>query len=261
MSDKADAWMPLWIGAYLADTLHLTRDEHGGYLLLLMAYWRARAPLPDDDKRLRTIAKAGAEEWPELRRTLREFFQVADGVWRHKRADQELASAHERRHKAQSKARDAALARWRPDAPSNAPSNAPSIAQALPKQCPTPSPSPIERIKEEKIDARARALTVDQLMADGLIESAAAEFLALRKRKRAPLTARAWDGIKREAVRAGWSIQAAVDKCLTRGWQSFDAAWVSTTSADGMTAKDREHLRVIEGLTGRSRNAANIIDA
>lgn len=143
MSDKTDAWMPLWIGAYLADTQHLSRDEHGAYLLLLMAYWRNDGPLPDDDKRLSAIAKASHKEWKELRPTIAEFFVVSDGRWTQKRVEAELAQSKDRKNKAVSKAQAAAGARWsqaKNNTSSNAPSNAPSIPQALLKQCPTPTP-------------------------------------------------------------------------------------------------------------------------
>jgi len=136
---KTDAWMPLWIGPYLADTQHLSRDEHGGYLLLLMAYWRAGAALPDDDKRLSAIAKATPKEWKGLRPVLAEFFTVADGVWSHKRVEEELRESMARKEKAASKAQAAAQARWCKSS-SNATGNAPSIPQALHEQCPTPSP-------------------------------------------------------------------------------------------------------------------------
>lgn len=146
---KTDAWMPLWIGAYLADTTHLSRDEHGGYLLLLMAYWRARGPLPDDDKRLAAITKATPMEWRKLRPVLAEFFTVTNGTWRQKRIEIEMATADARSEKAANKAAAAAHARWeqhREQELSNAQSNASSIpssnAQAMLGSCPTPTPIP-----------------------------------------------------------------------------------------------------------------------
>lgn len=52
-------------------------------------------------------------------------------------------------------------------------------------------------------------------------------FLAVRKRKRAPLTPIAWDGIVREAKKAGWAMEAVLQKCAERNWQSFEADWVT----------------------------------
>lgn len=146
MTNKTDAWMPLWIGSYLADTQRLTRDQHGGYLLLIMDYWR-NGPPPDDDEVLRAITKATPAEWKKLRPALVGFFRLVDGKWNHKRIDQELADSMSRKAKAGSKAKAAAEARWkqgRGNASGNAPGNAPSIPtsspQAMHKECPTPSP-------------------------------------------------------------------------------------------------------------------------
>lgn len=142
MSKKTDAWMPLWIGDYLADTQHLTRDEHGAYLLMLMTYWRNGGPLPDDDRRLAAIVKASPKEWKALRPVMAEFFNVANGVWTQKRVDSELMDSAERSEKAASRAKKAAEARWK-QSQKDASSNAPSIPQALHEECPSPSPSPI----------------------------------------------------------------------------------------------------------------------
>ena len=141
MSDeKVDAWMPLWIGAYLADTMHLSRDSHGGYLLLLFAYWRNRGPLPDDEEDLAGITKSTPAEWKKLRPRLARFFTIEDGTWSHTRADKELVKAGQHKAAAVSKAKAGAQARWdkhRKDATGNAP----SIDQALPKLCTTPTPT------------------------------------------------------------------------------------------------------------------------
>jgi uncharacterized protein YdaU (DUF1376 family) len=143
-NEKTDAWMPLWIGAYLADTLTFTTLQHGAYMLLLMAYWRERSALPDDDESLRSIAKMGRAEWARVRPVLAKKFRVADGVWWHKRVEAEMQAADARSQKAKQKAQDAANKRWKTshgDAPSNAPSIPTSNAPAMLEECPTPSPS------------------------------------------------------------------------------------------------------------------------
>lgn len=32
-------WMPLYIGDFIADTAHLSAEETGAYILLIMHYW------------------------------------------------------------------------------------------------------------------------------------------------------------------------------------------------------------------------------
>jgi uncharacterized protein YdaU (DUF1376 family) len=88
---SAPPYMKLYIADYLADTTHLSRSEHGAYLLLLMAMWRAGGKLPNKDEKLAAIAKASPKEWAALRPTMLEFFAVSGGSLRHKRLGKELA--------------------------------------------------------------------------------------------------------------------------------------------------------------------------
>jgi hypothetical protein len=81
--------------------------------------------------------------------------------------------------------------------------------------------------KKEKIPApRVPSLGQTELETLGVQTQTAQEFLAIRKRKRAPLTELAMRGIRREADTAGWTLENALKKCVERGWQSFDASWV-----------------------------------
>lgn len=82
-------WMPLYVGDYLADTRHLTTEEHGAYMLLIMHYWRTGG-LPNDDARLARIAGLTPEGWSGSRTTLADLFEEG---WKHKRVDAELAEA------------------------------------------------------------------------------------------------------------------------------------------------------------------------
>lgn len=89
MASDATGWMPLYIGDYLADTMHLNGAEHGAYLLLIMHYWR-NGPLPDDNKALAAIARTDRREWAQMEATIRSFFRVEDSRLYHKRIDREL---------------------------------------------------------------------------------------------------------------------------------------------------------------------------
>lgn len=86
-------FMPLYVSDYLADTPHLSTEEHGAYLLLIMAYWQLGAALPDDDRRLARIARMDRDGWLAIRDDIAEFFTVEDGLWKHGRIDAEVARA------------------------------------------------------------------------------------------------------------------------------------------------------------------------
>lgn len=102
--------LPLWTDAYLADTLHLSTEEHGAYLLLLMTAWRSPdCTLPDDDDRLARMARVGAKKWAKMRPVLAHFWTVDDGRWKQKR----LLKERERAEKNRDQKRHAAAAKHR----------------------------------------------------------------------------------------------------------------------------------------------------
>lgn len=90
---KTDTWMPLYVSDYLADTAHLSTEEHGAYFLLLMHAWVNNGVLPDDDERLRRITRMEAKAWKSSKSELRAFFYQHEGVLRHHRVDTELQRA------------------------------------------------------------------------------------------------------------------------------------------------------------------------
>ena len=63
------------------------------------------------------------------------------------------------------------------------------------------------------------------LLALGVDAQVAADWLAVRKAKRAALTQTALDGMVAEAHKAGISVAEAVRICAARGWQGFRASW------------------------------------
>lgn len=98
-----------------------------------------------------------------------------------------------------------------------------------------------------------RGLTASALQADGLTLDLANELLAHRKRKKAPLTQRAWNAIKREAGKAGWMLSDAVEKLIEKDWKGFEAEWVQSRAQPGRPGAT---LNKQEALEARNRQIA-----
>jgi hypothetical protein len=61
---------------------------------------------------------------------------------------------------------------------------------------------------------------------EGVSDAVWDDFLTHRNKMRAPVTQTALDGIRREAERAGWSLNSALQECCARGWRGFEAEWL-----------------------------------
>jgi len=137
--------MPFWTDAYLADTGHLTAEEHGSYVLLLFEAWRsADCSLPDDDVLLARHAKLTPAKWKAAKPIIMAFWRLDKkrGRWSQKRLKKEREKAAEKKRAA----RDSAASRWKQTKAGD--------ANALRTQC---SPEPELPSKAKAFSGRASA--------------------------------------------------------------------------------------------------------
>lgn len=74
--------------------------------------------------------------------------------------------------------------------------------------------------------ARRGAISADVFGLEDVDQQVVADFVEHRKKRRAPLTATAVSGLRREAEKAGVSLEQALRMALLRGWTGFDADWL-----------------------------------
>lgn len=243
-------WMPLYIADYLADTTRLTTLHHGAYMLLIMDYWR-NGPLPDDDSALSNITRMSVIAWKKIRPSIAQMFQVADGEWRHKRIDAELQEAAINSIKYSERAKKAAEKRWAKQSSKHATGNATSNADAVLDECTSPSPSPSPSVTTDVVTSAGKPAVfsaLDELLQRGVSKQVSDDWLKLRKKRRAEVTATALMRLEREAEKAGVSLQAALEICCQNGWQGFEASWISKVVA---AARSSPRAEAYQALTGR----------
>lgn len=168
---RGDVWMPLYVGDYMADTMHLTAAEHGAYLLLIMHYWRT-GPLPDDDKALSLIARTSREDWDlGVGNTVKSFFRQVKGKLRHSRIDKELYVVQARIDQRREAGRASANARWLKDKSNDRITSVVTNPPFSLQRNDTPSPSPSQKKKEippnppsqsQKLDTAANAVAFEE---------------------------------------------------------------------------------------------------
>lgn len=95
------------IGDYRRDTSHLSLLEHGVYRQLLDLYYISEKPITYANA-LRLVCARTADEVQAVEQILSEFFTLEDGLYFHKRCEDEIVKFHEKSDKAKASAK----ARW-----------------------------------------------------------------------------------------------------------------------------------------------------
>jgi uncharacterized protein YdaU (DUF1376 family) len=87
--------MPLYIGDFIADTMHLSATETGIYIRLIMHCWQ-HGTIPRDPRKLALISHCDTRLWHKHEKTVLEFFDAVDAsTVHHRRVTSELLRSDE----------------------------------------------------------------------------------------------------------------------------------------------------------------------
>lgn len=213
---------PHHIGDFDRATRHLTRLERSIYRDLLDLYYDIEGELSLDREWVcRKILARSNEESTAVEQTLNEFFTETPTGWYHARCEDEIAKYHG--NNSQKSVAGKASAAKREAKRQRALNGNPTAVETPLNGTPTNhEPITINHEPEEK-STRKRAHSPSR--PGDIPESVWQDFLEIRKAKRAPLTDTAMDGIRREAQKAGVTMEQAIAACCEFGWQGFNAGW------------------------------------
>ena len=254
-------YMQLYVADYLADTQHLTTEEHGAYLLLLFNYWQTGRPLRKD--RLSFVARMFNERWPSVEKALKEFFHDDGENWVHFRVEADLASVNSKSKtnsaagKASAKARSEKKAEATALAALALATNVSTKRQRNVNHTDTDTDTDTDTGKSKTLGADAPAqkkttsLGVDFLTGQGVDPQHAADWLKARK---VPLTQTAWVAIEREAEKAGITSAMAVQLSAENTWRGFKAEWYANTRGSN-GHQEGQGQRVDNSAVGRVKRA------
>lgn len=228
-------YMQLYVADYLADTMHLTTEQHGAYLLLLFNYWQRGKALPDRKEYLATVARLSSERWQNVEDALKEFFVVKDGFWKHPRVEADLDHMASKQEKAAIAGRASAQSRKRKnqiksnvrstDVKTDVSTDVSTERQLGGNHSDTYTDPYADTDKKPK---NSLAMLVDM----GVEKQLAQEWLKVRKTKRLAPTKTAFEKVQKEASKAGMTMNEAVTKLVEESWGGFNADWVKSKSPE-----------------------------
>ena len=221
------------IGDFVKATARLTDAQSMAYLRLIWMYYDRERPLPDDTESL--AFQLGTDE-KTVHLILISFFRLEDGRWHHTRCDAEIKEYKELIHK-RSKAGKAS-AEHRVNTSST---HVEQVSNTQPTDVQlTNNQEPVTNNHIKNNTPRKRVERPDDVT-----ESTWEAFLQLRKEKRAAVTDVAIQAIRKEANKAGVSLDAAMREMCARGWQGFKADWMH---------KEVKKSDVVAVMTGRKES-------
>ena len=139
-------WFPFYCGDYISDTMHLTREQHGAYLFLIMHCWQNEGKIKNDQKTIKNVAQISSKKLTEIL----QFFREENGYLVHKRIEREYTKALAKKELQRKRTEAASAARWK-----KTKSVTDTVTDTVTD---SPSPSPLHNSKELKED-KAKALS------------------------------------------------------------------------------------------------------
>jgi hypothetical protein len=99
---------------------------------------------------------------------------------------------------------------------------------------------------EAEAETKKRQIATIVASPDGVSLETWDAFVKQRKSKKAQITELVLKGIKKEADKAGWSMENALKEVVIRNWQSFKAEWVKESN---LSKTGQMNKSVMSGLT------------
>ena len=265
-------YYPHHIGDYKAATAHLSNDEDLAYRRLLDMYYDTEEPIPADTQRVSRRLRLGCDV---VTAVLEDFFSFKNDAWHHTRCDMEIreylkkADTARNNGKKGGRRKATVYADKNPAGSDPVPMANPSPAQALANQ--EPRTNNQEPVLEKKTPPAKRTPTTKAVIArpDGVDEQTWADWLLLRKTKRAAVTQTVINGATSEAEKAGLSLEDFFKVWCRRGSQGLEASWLRPEErrpqATGETAyQSAQRLKMSQWATGiasKNPNQSTTIDA
>jgi uncharacterized protein YdaU (DUF1376 family) len=194
---------PFHIGDYISHTSHLTDEEDLAYRRMIDLYYMSETPFPNDAS---WIARRVRTNPPIVLTLLNEFFELEDdGFWHSSRADKEISKYQ---YLSES-GKKGAEKRWgnRDAKPTNSTPNSHPIATPIATK--TKNQEPIHT-------------------PEGVSSDLWSDFLAYRKRLKAPVTDRVLARLIKESQDANMTLEQVLETMIFKGWRSFEAKWIKS---------------------------------
>jgi uncharacterized protein YdaU (DUF1376 family) len=190
-------------------TSHLSLEEEAVYFKLINYYYDSEQCIPEETQSvIRRLRLGNHEETVGL--ILAEFFDFRDGYWHHSRCDEVIENYHK---KADTNKKVGKLG-GRPKKINDLDNN-PQITQTVSEINPqitlTTNHKPITNITTP----------------DGVSSDLWSDFIAYRKRLKAPVTNRVVTRLIKESKDANMTLEQAIETMIFKGWRSFDATWIT----------------------------------
>ena len=201
------------VSDYIHDTAHLSNYEDLAFRRLLDLYYTSEKPIPNQThevaRRIRMSNQINA-----VQTVLEEFFMfdMENNFWFHKRCDETIAAYQAKAERNREVGKLGGRPKLNPDANQEE-------TQVVSKHNPNQEPiTNNHKPKRENATVVACPLDVrDQVWND---------WVALRRSKKAPITATVVEGARKEAFKLNWPLDKFLVEWCTRGSQGLKAEWI-----------------------------------